>query len=976
MKNTKLFVISTALLTASFTCVILGQNSGTKNKTEAYSTSSLPTTINLNDTSSSDIRDYYSALSSLSASERQGTNLLKNLKPILKKNQKYYSYDSGSAIWQIYEISDRDWVKSPASGTTYGTYNSLTNTITGYTYGTSNSNGKNNPYLHALYVNRDVENETRAWGNHNQNQWGINREHVWPKSQGFEATGDGGARGDPMHLWSGNGRVNGTEHNNYYYGFVDTSKSYKDPYNEKGWENLKNNFQGTSLTLGSGTVFEPQDCDKGDIARAIFYMVARYNYLSGSDSDGIDTNNPNLELVQSASKEASFTSTTSRAGKMGILTDLLEWNRLDPPDEWEIHRNNLLYTNYTNNRNPFIDFPEWAEYIWGSATYVDRNYSSYSSTPTGSANPATDKLFDFSDGVEASVAISDSSLMLGEDESATISATSSDDSTITWTSSNTSVATVSSASSASGAEITISAVSDGNATITASATIGGNVYSDTCLVTVSSAGTFGDATRYSGALTEGDYVIVYNLKAMKAGVSSSRFMYSNVTITDDTISNPADNLVWHIAPSDDSWTIYNAKTNKYASSNGTKNQGRLQATADEYSLWSASGTSTYDFVNDYNSDHSVNAYLRNNGSYGFACYSSGTGGALSLYKIATSSSTSITATVSRSYSVGETISKSDITVIDNNDNVINDFTFASDGYQFTYSDAPSGGSNGEKAFTITYNELETTLTVDVHRDEYIEPDTETISFTKSDFEASNVSHSKSTPSNTNVTINEVPFVVTTNAYIYYSELSFGQSDGYIYNRDAFERDIKSFTFAVYKSARTDGVQYISRDGLDWEEYSELECAKGGYRYFKIAYIGTDTKYSNITDIDIVLVGEESPINVANFIMFEDTNNQCETKFDEAVILFSNMTSLGRSTFMTSSDYVISTARTRFEAWAINQGKSIDLVAGDYVVNSAFGVNQITNISYNESTGTIIIIAVITLLSITSIAYFLIKKKSA
>lgn len=50
----------------------------------AYSSSSLPTTIDLNDNSESEIRNYYWSLNSLSASERQGDNLLKNLKDILK----------------------------------------------------------------------------------------------------------------------------------------------------------------------------------------------------------------------------------------------------------------------------------------------------------------------------------------------------------------------------------------------------------------------------------------------------------------------------------------------------------------------------------------------------------------------------------------------------------------------------------------------------------------------------------------------------------------------------------------------------------------------------------------------------------------------------------------------------------------------------------------------------------------------------
>ena len=100
----------------------------------AYSISTLPTTIDLNDCTASEIKNYYSDLIGQDSDELKGLNLLKNLKPILKKNQKYYSYDyEGSNIWKMYEIIDRDWVKSPASSTTYGTYNSSTNKITGYT---------------------------------------------------------------------------------------------------------------------------------------------------------------------------------------------------------------------------------------------------------------------------------------------------------------------------------------------------------------------------------------------------------------------------------------------------------------------------------------------------------------------------------------------------------------------------------------------------------------------------------------------------------------------------------------------------------------------------------------------------------------------------------------------------------------------------------------------------------------------------
>ena len=73
--------------------------------------------------------------------------------------------------------------------------------------------------------------------------------------------------------------------------------------------------------------------------------------------------------------------------------------------------------------------------------------------------------------------------------------------------------------------------------------------------------------------------------------------------------------------------------NKYAASNGTKNQVQLLASGtDDKSLWTVSGTATYEFVNKYNKSKSVNANLRNNGTYGFACYATSTGGALTLYK--------------------------------------------------------------------------------------------------------------------------------------------------------------------------------------------------------------------------------------------------------------------------------------------------------------------------------------------------------
>ena len=160
-------------------------------------------------------------------------------------------------------------------------------TITEYKYGSSKTNKGSNPYIHALYINRNVENKVHAWAredgtsSHGNNaEWAIDREHIWPKSHGFEDNEDkkgtpeydectSGARGDPMHLWAGDSYVNSALHSNYYYGYVDKTKDYTDG-NDK-YVQVSGNLMGKSKTLGGDTsVFEPQDCDKGDIARAVF----------------------------------------------------------------------------------------------------------------------------------------------------------------------------------------------------------------------------------------------------------------------------------------------------------------------------------------------------------------------------------------------------------------------------------------------------------------------------------------------------------------------------------------------------------------------------------------------------------------------------------------------------------------------------------------------------------------------------------
>lgn len=361
----KVFLFSSTLLCLtgmSLNGKVYATNAGS-NYT-AVAEGSLAKDIYLGDASNEEIRDYYSSLNSLSKDELTGNNLLKNLKPILKNNQQYFKYDGNSTVWMYYEITDRDWKLSPAETDPKGKYNPTTKMLTGYTYGKSYADAETSPYLHLLY--RNVGNPagyTRAWDSHGgtaENPDGIDREHVWPKSHGFNEALVG-ARGDPHHLIAGDHIIN-NKHGDTSYGFVGVHDSTT-LINDSSF--LKGNYFGESKTK-TGKVFEPQDSDKGDIARACFYMVARYNNLANNDSN-IDSGNPNLKIEDNVITTTGV-STSSTAYSIGILSDLLEWHKLDPVDEYEKHRNELIYYNYGLNRNPFIDFPDWVDIAFGGSS--------------------------------------------------------------------------------------------------------------------------------------------------------------------------------------------------------------------------------------------------------------------------------------------------------------------------------------------------------------------------------------------------------------------------------------------------------------------------------------------------------------------------------------------------------------------------------------------------------------------------------
>lgn len=163
------------------------------------------------------------------------------------------------------------------------------------------------------------------------NDW--NREHVWAKSHGnFGNNKPAGT--DLHHLRPTDASVNSSR-GNKEFDFGGT------PHSE------------ATQCKSDGDSWEPRNAVKGDIARMLFYMATRYEGEAGE----ID-----LELNESVNNGS--------APFHGKFSTLLQWHLSDPVDNFEKNRNNEIYA-YQNNRNPFIDHPEFVNKIWSTQESVN-----------------------------------------------------------------------------------------------------------------------------------------------------------------------------------------------------------------------------------------------------------------------------------------------------------------------------------------------------------------------------------------------------------------------------------------------------------------------------------------------------------------------------------------------------------------------------------------------------------------------------
>ncbi len=215
-----------------------------------------------------------------------------------------------------------------------------------------------NNHIIDMYSNAVYGPNDNASGANNVGQ-GWNREHSLPNSW-FGGSSSHTAYTDLFHLYPTDIYVNNQRGNLPFGECANGVRLSNGNIVAKG-------RKGASTRSGyTDDVFEPDDEYKGDFARSYFYMATCYNDEIAGWTQG------NL----GGTSYPVFTDWT--------LQMLLEWHRLDPVSQKEIARNEAIYSSdYQGNRNPYIDYPELVEYVWGDK--VGTNW-----TPGGSSttNPA------------------------------------------------------------------------------------------------------------------------------------------------------------------------------------------------------------------------------------------------------------------------------------------------------------------------------------------------------------------------------------------------------------------------------------------------------------------------------------------------------------------------------------------------------------------------------------------------------------
>jgi Endonuclease I/Secretion system C-terminal sorting domain len=194
---------------------------------------------------------------------------------------------------------------------------------------TADQNPANSNQVWLMYVEQPRSKIDQQVGNSNIGFW--NREHIYCQSRGgFNLDSNVFPAG--INVWTT------TDANDITAGGTDAHHLRAEDGPENSLRSNRNygtsDYNGPAGTQGSW---------RGDVARSLFYMAVRYN---------------GLNVVNGYPPE-------SPVGNIGNLATLLAWNTSDPSDDFEMNRNNYIYT-WQQNRNPFIDMPNLANYIFGA----------------------------------------------------------------------------------------------------------------------------------------------------------------------------------------------------------------------------------------------------------------------------------------------------------------------------------------------------------------------------------------------------------------------------------------------------------------------------------------------------------------------------------------------------------------------------------------------------------------------------------
>lgn len=353
-----------------------------------------------------------------------------------------------------------------------------------------------------------------------------------------------------------------------------------------------------------------------------------------------------------------------------------------------------------------------------------------------------------------------------------------------------------------------------------------------------------------------------------------------------------------------------------------------------------------------------------------------------------SSSTSITANVNKIYHPGDIITKDDITVKDDLGNDITNFEFANNNYKFTYDDTVEGGSTASKTFknAVSYSSFVTDLVVNVSRVKYVEANS------------------------INDVMNRAWTGVTGNGYSDWTKINnsgakyTGNSMG---GYDAIQLRSKDNHSGIV-TTKYDSSSYLSSVTVKWNSntasgrqldiygsntpytspadlYSNSSSGtllgsitKGASTSLTITgeykYIGlrSNSGAMYLDEIVVTYGSNESALNIANYIMINDTTNQCKTKLGIAIDKLNSLSAAEKDLFNSSSDYVISTARNRLEAWARSEGRVLTYNESVYAANANNIDRYINNIDTNISL--LVHLLVFSIGSVTFSTCFILRKK--